>query len=568
MTGRLNLPREWSTTLLVVGIVASVSALGWLGYRAVAGWRHSATLLAEQRASETVDRLVTVLSRDMRGVQTTVLASAQWDQFMLDSPYDVRNLAASAFARYPYPESFFAWRGVPTPEGIVFLDRSDRRPVWMTGDVGPNRFPVIVEFEPRVARQLLDRVLKDAGRRRRFSIFEATLGGTRYQVVARLLYRDPLRGQLEGVFGFTVNLAWVRQHYFPDVTRQVARIGSSSSTFPLTLLDAGGIPVASSSTAPLREPVRRRDLPLTFFDPLLAAVDPPPDLPRETWTVVAGAGGDPALTDAVQASNGTLVVAALAIVVFAAGLVMTARATQAHARLAALRSDFVSAVTHELKTPIATIRAAGDTMARGRVNGPEALRDYAHLVVQESRRLTRLVDNLLAYSRVTDVTEIYTWAAIDPAALVREVLGGFSRVVETLGVEVHVDVPEDIPAVRGDWTACVLLFDNIVDNALRYAAAGRRLGLRVRAEGGAVVIDVTDAGPGIPPDELPHVTRKFFRGRGAGSGGSGLGLAIAHRVAADHGGALQVQSQVGVGTTVSVTLPVAESRDEEAHPGR
>jgi len=568
MRRALRLPTEWTTPLFVIGIVASVGAMGWLGFRAIDGWRHSATLLAEQRAAETVDRLVTALGRDMRGVQSTVLASAQWDQFMLDSPYDVRNLAASAFARFPYPESFFAWRGVPRPGAIVFLNRADRRPAWMRGEIGPNRFPVLVEFEPAVAAKLVDRVLQDAERRRRFSIFEATIGGTRYQVVARLLYEDPVRGRLEGVFGFTVNLAWVRQHYFGDVTRQVARIGNAASTLPLAVLDAGGVVVASSPAAPLREPVRRRELPLTFFDPQLIALDPPADLPREVWTVVAGAGGDATLADAVRASNGTLVVAALAVAVLAVGLVMTVRATQARARLAGLRSEFVSTVTHELKTPIATIRAAGDTMARGRVSGPEALKDCAQLVVQESKRLTRLVDNLLAYSRVTDVTEVYTWDVIDPATLVNDVIGGFRHALDAGGFDVEVAIPHDIPPIRGDWTACVLLFDNLVDNAIRYSAATRRVAVRAWADGTAVTIEVADGGPGIPPDELPKVTRKFFRGRAAGSGGSGLGLAIASRIVEDHLGTLRIQSQLGIGTTVSVTLPAAEHVDEETRAGR
>jgi len=566
-----RLPRltpDWTTRLFVAGIIASLGAMGWLGYRAVSGWRHSARLLAEQRAAEIVDRLVTVLGRDMRGVQGTVLASARWNQFLADSPDDVRDLAASAFARYPYPESFFAWRGRPAAEAIDFFNRSDRRPSWMPGDVGPNRFPVIVEREPQVAARIRDRVLQDAARRRRFSIFEAALGGVRYQVVARLLYRDPLRGQLEGVLGFTVNLAWARAHYFPEVTRQVSRIGGSSSTFPLAVVDDTGAAVASSSEAPLREPMRRRDRPLMFLDPLLVALDAPPDLPRVTWAAVAGAGGDPTLMDAMQASHGMIAVATLAMLAFAVGLVLTARATHARASLAELRSDFVSAVTHELKTPIATIRAAADTMARGRVSGPGAYANFAHLIVQESRRLTRLVDNLLAYSRLTDVTEVYTWDALDPRELIGEVVAGFSRVLDTQGFTVAVDVAEDVPPIRGDRTACLLLFDNIVDNAIRYSGGGRYLGVAARRDGGAVRVEVRDAGPGIPADELPKVTRKFFRGRGAPSGGSGLGLAIAHRVATDHGGALRIESRPGDGTTVIVELPAAEPGDEDAHPGR
>jgi signal transduction histidine kinase len=169
---------------------------------------------------------------------------------------------------------------------------------------------------------------------------------------------------------------------------------------------------------------------------------------------------------------------------------------------------------------------------------------------------------------VTDVTEVYTWDAIDPAALLRDVLGGFRQVLDAGGFEVEVGIPSDIPAIRGDWTACVLLFDNLVDNAIRYSTATRRLAVRARADGAAVTIEIADSGPGIPPDELPKVTRRFFRGRAAGSGGSGLGLAIANRIVEDHAGALRIRSTVGAGTTVSVTLPAAEHVDEETRPGR
>jgi signal transduction histidine kinase len=553
--------------LLVAGIAASILVTGALAYRAVHGWRHSATLLAEQRAVETADRLATVLSRDMRGVQTTVLASAQWDQFMLDPPFDVRTTAASAFARYPYPESFFAWSSQATPETVVFLDRADRRPPWMHGDAGPTRFPVVVEYEPGVAEALLARIRQDADLGRRYSAFETTIGGVRYQVVARLLYRDPLRERLEGVFGFTVNLTWVRLHYFPEVARQVARIGESEATLPLAVTDAAGAHVAGAQAAALRPPIARRTFPISFFDPLAIPLDLP-DLPRETWEAAAGAGTDRTLGDAIAGGNRTLAVTGMATAVFVLGLVLTARASQARARLAELRSDFVSTVTHELKTPIAAIRAAGDTMARGRVTSPVALKEYSQLVVQESKRLTRLVDNLLAYARITDVTEVYTFAALDLAALLDDVLSGFRTTLRDAGFDVEVDVPPDTPAIWGDRTACLLLFDNLVDNAIRYSPAEKWLRIRARAVGASVIVAITDRGMGIPADELAQVTRRFFRGRSAGSGGSGLGLAIASRIAADHHGSLKIESAVGAGTTVAVTLPGAHSRHEEAHSRR
>jgi signal transduction histidine kinase len=189
-------------------------------------------------------------------------------------------------------------------------------------------------------------------------------------------------------------------------------------------------------------------------------------------------------------------------------------------------------------------------------------------VVQESKRLTRLVDHLLAYARITDVTEVYTFAALDLTALLDDVLRGFSTTLRDAGFDLELDVPRDTPAIWGDRTACLLLFDTLVDNAIRYSPAEKRLSIRARAAGASVIVAVADRGAGIPADELAQVTRRFFRGRSASSGGSGLGLAIASRIAADHRGSLTIESAVGAGTTVTVTLPGADSRHEETHSRR
>ncbi|MCX6553006.1 MAG: HAMP domain-containing sensor histidine kinase, partial [Acidobacteria bacterium] len=531
MTGILDRAARLLTSALVVAVVLAFAAFGWFGYRAVNGWRYSATLLASQRAAEAADRLVTALGRDMRGVQSTVLNSAQWDQFMLDPPYDVRTLAASAFARYPYPESFFAWRGPATPAAVVFLNRSDRRPGWMPGAAAANRFPVIVEYDAIVADRLQQRIERDALNRRRFSIFETMFGGTRYQIVARLLYRDAQRQELEGAFGFTVNLDWVRRSYFPGVTGEVARIGGSSSDMAFAVFDERGEQVAGTSAGVLPEPTMRRVFPLFFFDPALVALETPVDLPRRQWVGVAAGGTDPKLAEALRGSRETLVIAGIAAATLALGLALTVRAARASARLAQLRSEFVQTVTHELKTPIASIRTAGDTIARGRVTGPEALTRYANLVVQESKRLARLVDNLLAYARVTDVTEVYSFEPVDVHTVVDDVLDGFRAPLAAAGFELHVDIAGDLPPIRADRTACALVLNNLVDNAIRYSKGAQWLSVSARAVGGTVVIDVSDHGAGIPRDEITQVTRRFFRGKGAGTGGSGLGLAIADRIA-------------------------------------
>jgi signal transduction histidine kinase len=550
---------------LTIGVCLSMATLIWFGYRAVREWQRSATLLAERQAGESVDMLVKALTRDMQGAQATVLSSPKWDEFLLDPPYDVRNMAEIAFRRYPYPESFFAWRSTLVPSTFVFLNRSDRLPPWLTGRPATDWFPVMVGTSPTVGQALLDRIRQDAHYGRRFSIFELTLDGVTYQVVARLLYHDAFREQLEGVFGFTVNLPWVREHYFPEVTQQVIRIRQAESVPSLSVVDDRGSHVAGAMPRASNARVIRGWFPLMFFDPLLVAPDPPADLSRHSWGVQVELESDPTLSAAIAGANRTIVITALAAATLVVGLLLTMRAVQARTRLTEMRSEFVSTVTHELKTPIATIRAIGDTLVAGRVSGPGAQHEYAQMVVQEAKRLTRLVDNLLAYARITDVTEVYVFAPLELGPLVEEVVGAFGFQIEHKGFTVELDIPAGLPRIRGDRGALTLMLDNLVDNALRYSADARWLGVRALQDGRTVIVEVSDRGVGIPTNELGKVTRKFFRGRRAGSGGSGLGLAIASRIAGDHEGSLTIRSIVDTGTTVRVALPIAEAGNEETH---
>lgn len=552
---------------LAVGMCVSISVLTWFGYRGIREWQRSSALLVERRANEAADLLVKALTRDMHAVQRSVLSSPDWNAFMLDPPYDVSNVVASAFARYPYPESFFAARGALTPDSLMFFTRSDRPPSWVSREAGPNRFPVAVQYERSVAKAIVDRIEVDAASRRRFSIFDLHAGGTTYQAIVRLLYRDQLRERLDGVFGFMVNMPWARRHYFPEMTRQVTRIDQMGSELALALVDERGEAVATSMQAAIAGgPTSRRSFLVTFFDPLLVAVDQPSELARQEWAVEVGGAGNPTLTAAIRGADRALILAALAAASLAFGLVMTARAVRASAKLSELRSEFVATVTHELKTPIATIRAVGDSLVSGRIASEEARREYAQLVVQEAKRLTRLVDNLLALSRITDVTEVYSFEPLALDGLIEKTLQDFKEQLRATGFETRVDTPADLPLIQADRTAMCLMLDNLVDNAIRYSHGERSLRISASRENGAVVLKVTDKGRGIPTDEIDHVTRKFFRGRHLVSNGSGLGLAIVKRIVTDHGGHLAIQSAVNLGTTVSVVFPML--RDDEETDSR
>ncbi len=542
------------STALALLVAGAVLGMWAFGFRATREWKRSSLQRVETRAEELAELLVTGLTRDMRGVQATILANRDWAAFPATSASDTLDQVAAAFARYPYPESFFQW----TPTGdsdIVFFNRADRRPPWIPEEAAGYPYPVIVARNPPRADRLEERIRKDIKAGHQYSTFETSLGGDRYQIVARIQYGDDGARSAAHVFGYTVNLAWAAESYFPAITRQVARIGALESDVDLAVLDESGSVITGRSGD---QPATLRPFLLLYFDPQTVLLDPPGDLPVRTWNVAVSTARHPALAWATQNADWTLLVGALAAVVLGFSLVLTVHTVRESARLAEMRSDFVSTVTHELKTPIATIRAVGDTLVHGRLTTPSVITDYAQVLVQETKRLTRLVDNLLAYARVTDVTEVYSFEGLAVSELVDDALRGFRYQLAELEFEVHADVPGDLPLIRGDRTALRLALDNVIDNAIRYGGARRWLAIRACSRDTHVVIDIEDHGAGIPADELPNIHRKFVRGRLAIPGGSGLGLAIVSRIVADHGGQMNIRSTPGTGTTASLTLPVFE----------
>ncbi|HUR33158.1 MAG TPA: HAMP domain-containing sensor histidine kinase [Vicinamibacterales bacterium] len=555
MTWSTRIPPTRLRFVLASAIGLSALALVWIGYRAVVEWRHAAGLVASRRASSAADLLVSALSHDMRGAHTLVLAGAGRDG-VAGSSADLMHPVAGAFTRYPYAEAFFSWRSGVDDE-VVFYTRAERRPSWLSGTVTTALYPVTTGSDRRVGRQLLERLEVDAQQGRRFSAFTTRIAGRAYQVAATITYGDPRRETPEAFVGYVVNMEWVRAHYFQDLAAQVSAIEGSDHSVRFTILDDRGA-VIVGSPAPLAAgtPVAQRLFPVAFFDTAAVAVDPPPDLGLVWWAAVATAKDDPTLGAAERGARRTLALAAVMTLTLGVGLGVSLRAARANADLASMRADFVSAVTHELKTPLANIRAINETLASGRAT-PEMIREYAGMSIDEATRLTRLVDNLLAYSRVTDVADVYSFEPVSVAAVVRRSLQEFGGNLRRDRFEVQVDFPDDLPLVKGDPNALGLLFNNLIDNAIRYSKDQRSLTIGGRVVAGAVTVDVSDRGIGIPHDEVQRVTRKFFRGRGSMSGGSGLGLAIVDRIVTDHGGSLAIRSAEGQGTTVSVTIPAA-----------
>lgn len=547
---------RWSgaiSTWLGVLIGCGIAALAGFGYRAAQEWQRSSALLVERRADEIATTLATALTRDMRAVQTSILDAREWDTTLDTSRYDVIDLVAGAFARYPYPEEFFAWQS--EVQSGVFFARSERLPNWLSSPQVVRPYPVEALTNPTIGNRLRERIDRDVRLRRSHSIFEIEIDGHRYQVIARPRYSNDR--DANGGFAVLVNLDWTEANYFAAITSQVARIAGAGEGMISTILDERGRALPGMPSIGTEPPVQQRPFPVAFFDPMLTALNPPADLPVGRWTIHVSAAADPTLALAARGARRTLLVIAAAALALALGLFVTTRAARAVANVSEMRSDFVSTVTHELKTPVQVIRSIGETLARGRVENGDRLQEYAQLLVQEGHRLSRLIENLLAYSRVTDVAQLYSFEAQPPVAIVTEAVRGFQRLLKDGGFSLKVDVPSDLPLINADKTSLVLALDNLIDNAMRYSGASRELEITARTLDAMVEIAVCDRGLGIDANELERVKGRFTRGRSAAGPGSGLGLAIVSRIINDHGGSLRIASVKDGGTTATLSLPLA-----------
>lgn len=563
MTLAARLSGRWLTGRwlwpLAIAVALSATALVYTGSRAAMQWRDAAAMVAVRRTEAAADLLASALARDMRAAQLDLQLSLAAGDRSRSSPTDLLHPVASAFARYPYIEAFFWWNVRTDPDSVLFFTRTERRPLWLPeAQQSQHLFPVAINTQPQVAGPLVERVMRDAAHARRLSVFERDFIGDRYQLVTQISYFDSLGERPSGAVGYMVNLDWARKHYFPDLARQVEQIADPDGAIRFMILDEESHPVTGHEATLLTggAPQTRRQFPVAFFDPVDLTMDPPPDLVLPSWTAVAFATAEPTLLAAERGARGTLWMAAAMALALTGGVILSLQAARARTRLADMRADFVSAITHELKTPIANLRAISETIASGR-STPEGAREYAQMGIRETNRLSRLVNNLLAYSRVTDVADVYAFEPVAIDTVVNRALQEFSLNLQAGGFAVVVDVPEEVPPVVGDAWALDLMLNNLVDNAIRYSGPTHALTISARRVNGTVALKVADRGLGIPDAELQRVRRRFVRGRTPATAGTGLGLAIVDRIVGDHGGSLEIESTPDVGTTVTVNLRVA-----------
>jgi signal transduction histidine kinase len=281
----------------------------------------------------------------------------------------------------------------------------------------------------------------------------------------------------------------------------------------------------------------------------------PLGLPFTVWSEPA----DPRAPERENANRQRLLLSILIMVggILLFGTLVTIRMVRRELRVAQMQSEFAATVSHEFRSPLTGIRQLAEMLLAGRGAADEAKRrQYYELICRESERLTRLVENVLDFSRIENGRKEYRFEPIQPG----EWLAGLVAVASQRR-PVDVSMDEDLPPVAGDREALSSAVLNLLDNAIKYSPDSSAVRLRARRAGEWVNIEVEDEGAGIEPDEQQRIFDRFYRGSNTHGGparGVGLGLALVKSIADAHGARLGLRSRPGQGSTFTLSLRAVE----------
>jgi len=280
---------------------------------------------------------------------------------------------------------------------------------------------------------------------------------------------------------------------------------------------------------------------------------------ESVWQIRAAVGGRlPIISQLERRRRISVFMLGLMALTLAFGVAVVALTTRRALDVARMKSQFVSAVSHEFRSPLTAIRQLTELLSRGRVPTEERRQEYYDTLLRESDRLSRLVDNVLDVSRMEDRRKQYRFESFDTGPWLRDAIDEFGRQAASLGKQVDASIPPGLPPISGDREALTRVVHNLLDNAAKYSPDQPTIWIGAARDDGALVIRVRDAGVGIPKREQARVFDRFFRGSTleASVKGTGLGLAIVKHAVEAHGGRVTFECEEDRGTTFTVRLPL------------
>ncbi|HOW73607.1 MAG TPA: HAMP domain-containing sensor histidine kinase [Phycisphaerae bacterium] len=258
----------------------------------------------------------------------------------------------------------------------------------------------------------------------------------------------------------------------------------------------------------------------------------------------------------------------LVILACAAVTLVLARHMGRQVRLTRLKNDLIATVSHELKTPLSSVRVLVETLLDNECGNPRQTREYLEMIARENQRLSRLIDNFLTFSRMERNKRAFEMRAVSLSEVAKDAVEAVHERFHAAGFQLEIKTAPQLPQVTGDRDALVTLLVNLLDNALKYARNDRRVAVRINAVGDQVCMAVEDHGIGLSRRDIRRIFDRFYqvdRSLSRESGGCGLGLSIVEFIVDAHGGRIDVRSQPGQGSTFSIWLParVEATRTEQ-----
>jgi signal transduction histidine kinase len=287
------------------------------------------------------------------------------------------------------------------------------------------------------------------------------------------------------------------------------------------------------------------------------------DRPFSNWKAGVGLKNtnlDDLARDSFLHSAGASVLVLLVLLV---GIALTIRATDREARLAQAKSNFVSNVSHELKTPLSLLSLFSEILELGRVKNEEKKVEYYRIIRHESLRLNKMIDNILDFSKIEAGRKTYNFANGDMTEVIENVLASYRYQIVNSGFDVQTNLQPNLPPVSMDRDAMAQAISNLLDNAIKYSGKVKQLSIKTKTVGSDLSIEITDRGIGIPRNEQAKIFEKFYR---VGNGlvhdvkGSGLGLSLVKHIIEAHNGTISVESDVGTGSRFTILLPTGENK--------
>jgi signal transduction histidine kinase len=244
------------------------------------------------------------------------------------------------------------------------------------------------------------------------------------------------------------------------------------------------------------------------------------------------------------------------------GIVIIGRTIAHEKEILKLKSDFVSSVSHEFKTPITSIKALTERLLEGDVNDPKRMKEYYSVISGEAENLSHLVGNFLDFSKMEEGKKQYNFEKTDLEKWLEQTVIDFFSKTSRGKYKFNVKTPDPLPPVNIDKNSMKLAVNNLLDNAIRFSSEKSVINVTLEKLDDWMLIRVSDKGIGISKDEQSRIFEKFYRGKDAAnisSTGTGLGLTIVKQIVEAHNGEIGVESEPGKGSSFSVMLPITDN---------